>query len=83
MEALKRQLGPQAADIKLWDLALPHIPADPTDPRLPKSLQYTTRRSGWLYYADRAFCMEAVWSKSHSGVLLPKVRFQLAKYGMK
>jgi hypothetical protein len=68
LDVLTNQAGGQSANVKFWDLPLLHILPDPTITGLPRVLQYKTRRSGWLYSAsDRAFCLEAVYSKTHEG----------------
>lgn len=60
IEHLTEILGPKAAQMKLWDLPLAHIPREPG--------QYLTRRSGWLHLpGGQSFCMEAVFNKGESG----------------
>lgn len=59
LEHLQQQLGPKASQMKLWDLPLAHIPAQPG--------AYKTRRSGWMHLErGRSFCMEAVYTKDDS-----------------
>lgn len=60
LDCLKEKLGHKAAQMKLWDLPLAHIPPNPG--------RYKTRRSGWLHLGSgRSFCMEAVYTKSEPG----------------
>ena len=60
LEPLKARLGPKAAQMKLWDLPLAHIPPNPG--------RYKTRRSGWMHLdGGRSFCMEAVYTKDDPG----------------
>ena len=60
LDYLKERVGPKAAQMKLWDLPLAHIPANPG--------RYKTRRSGWLHMDEgRSFCMEAVYTKDEAG----------------
>lgn len=60
LDYLKERVGPKAAQMKLWDLPLAHIPANPG--------RYKTRRSGWMHLdKGRSFCMEAVYTKDEPG----------------
>jgi hypothetical protein len=60
LEFLKERVGSKAAQMKLWDLPLAHIPANPG--------RYKTRRSGWMHLDQgRSFCMEAVYTKDDLG----------------